>query len=58
MTLEFRVAYGTVMGESLWLEMELGGITQELPMEWADAGHWELEVEAEDGVDLRNTTTS
>ena len=53
MTLEFRVAYGTVMGESLWLEMELGGIGQELPMEWADAGHWELEVEAEDGVDLR-----
>ena len=49
MILKFRVAYGTVMGESLWLEVECGGMVREVAMEWADAGHWEAEVEAEEG---------
>ena len=40
----FRVAYRTVVGESLWLEMESGGVRCELPMSWADADHWEVEV--------------
>ena len=51
MTWIFRVAYGTVVGESLWLDMAMhdGGnvIGQVLPMKWRDAGHWELEISAE-----------
>lgn len=45
----FRVAYRTVVGESLWLEMESGGMRCELPMSWADADHWEVEVEVAPG---------
>lgn len=41
MKLVFRVAYRTVMGESLWLGMAGGQVA----MEWADEGHWEAEVE-------------
>ena len=51
MTWIFRVAYGTVVGESLWLEMAMhnGGnvMKQSLPMKWKDEGHWELRVDAE-----------
>ncbi len=51
MTWNFRVAYGTVVGESLWLEMSLdtgaGAIKQMVSMKWRDAGHWEVEVKAE-----------
>lgn len=51
MTWIFRVAYTTVVGESLWLEMALhaGGnvFKHSLPMKWKDGGHWELEVDAE-----------
>lgn len=50
MTLVFRVAYVTKVGESLWLEMALheGGkeFAQVLPMKWKDAEHWEVEVTA------------
>ena len=50
MTLVFRVAYATVMGESLWLEMTLREgaklFRQMLPMKWKDADHWELKVAA------------
>jgi 4-alpha-glucanotransferase len=46
----FRVAYRTVVGESLWLEMESGGVRCELPMSWADADHWEVEVEVAPGT--------
>lgn len=46
----FRVAYRTVDGESLWLEMESGGVRCELPMCWADADHWEVEVEVAPGT--------
>ncbi|QTN32225.1 4-alpha-glucanotransferase [Akkermansiaceae bacterium] len=42
MTLVFRVAYRTVVGESLWLEMDGG----QVPMRWLDEGHWEVEVES------------
>ena len=48
MKLGFRVAYGTVMGESLWLEIGSGGVVRSLPMEWAGDGYWEVEVEAEE----------
>lgn len=45
------MAYGTAVGESLWLEMAVhsGGnvMKHSLPMEWKDAGHWELEVDTE-----------
>ncbi len=51
MVLMFRVAYATVVGESLWLERmvhELGGTSRQVePMVWKDTGHWELEVNAE-----------
>jgi 4-alpha-glucanotransferase len=43
----FRVAYRTVVGESLWLELESGGGRREIPMKWADADHWELELEGD-----------
>jgi 4-alpha-glucanotransferase len=43
----FRVAYRTVEGESLWLEVESVGVRCELPMRWADADHWELEIEGD-----------
>ncbi len=49
MTLVFQVAYRTVVGESLWLEMDGG----QLPMRWADEGHWEVEVSLEAVADLR-----
>jgi len=45
----FRVAYGTVMGESLWLEMEMRSgaatVTRAFPMRWVDEEHWEVEVD-------------
>ncbi|MDP4847279.1 MAG: 4-alpha-glucanotransferase [Akkermansiaceae bacterium] len=48
---KFRVAYGTVIGESVWLEMALesegGSMRHVMPMHWADDGHWQAEVEAE-----------
>lgn len=44
----FRVAYRTVVGESLWLEIEYGGVKREVPMQWADEGHWEVNVECAD----------
>lgn len=51
MILKFRVAYGTVVGESIWLEIALesegGAMRQMIPMHWADDGHWEAEVETE-----------
>ena len=54
MTCVFRVAYRTVVGESLWLEMEVksGGaaVKQQLPMRWADRDHWEVEVEVAPGT--------
>lgn len=43
MTWVFRVAYRTVFGESLWLEIDGG----QVPMRWVDEGHWEVEVETE-----------
>ena len=46
----FRVAYRTVVGESLWLEVESGGVKREWPMRWADEGHWEVEVEHDGGA--------
>ncbi len=50
MNFVFRVAYATVIGESLWLEftMHQGAkvIRQTLPMKWADAKHWEVRLEA------------
>ncbi len=53
----FRVAYGTVAGESLWVEiaMRVGGsvLRQTLPMKWRDPWHWELEVDAEVTGDMR-----
>ena len=49
MTWVFRLAYGTVTGESLWLEMETrsGAAVerQTVPMRWVDEGHWEVEVD-------------
>lgn len=49
MTWVFRLAYGTVTGESLWLEMETryGAAVewQTVPMRWVDAGHWEVEID-------------
>ena len=57
MTWIFRVAYGTVVGESLWLEMAMengGEVTkQSLAMKWRDGGHWELEVDAEISGEVR-----
>lgn len=57
MTWIFRVAYGTVVGESIWLEIALesqsGAMCQTIPMRWADDGHWEAEVEAEVKGDAR-----
>lgn len=51
MTWKFRVAYGTVVGESIWLDIafqsESGSMRQLIPMRWVDDGHWETEVEAE-----------
>lgn len=51
MNLVFRVAYATVVGESLWLEMSLHQgekeFRQTLPMKWKDTQHWEVKVEAE-----------
>ncbi len=51
MTWTFRVAYGTVVGESLWLRIEaqIGGTVQtlELPMECRDEAHWEFTMEVE-----------
>jgi 4-alpha-glucanotransferase len=51
MVLEFRVAYATVVGESLWLEVVTHGsgepFRQLLPMSWRDAQHWEAKVDAE-----------
>lgn len=51
MTWKFRLAYATVVGESMWLEMSLaseaGTITQTLPMHWVDHDHWEIEVGVE-----------
>ncbi|MFM2197624.1 MAG: hypothetical protein RLZZ505_1056 [Verrucomicrobiota bacterium] len=46
----FRVAYRTVVGESLWLEVESGEGDRELPMRWADEGHWEVGVEHDGGA--------
>ncbi|MFD2255098.1 4-alpha-glucanotransferase [Luteolibacter algae] len=51
MNLVFRVAYRTVVGESLWLKMGLAGesglIKQTVPMKWKDAEHWEVQLEVE-----------
>lgn len=41
----FRVAYRTVWGESLWLEVETSGGVRELPMRWVDEWHWEVETD-------------
>ena len=38
------------MGELLWLEVESGGVKRELPMRWADEGHWEVELEHDGGA--------
>jgi 4-alpha-glucanotransferase len=50
MSLLFRVAYATVVGESLWLEtiMQDGDDAprQILPLHWKDSDHWELRIEA------------
>ncbi len=57
MVFVFRVAYGTVVGESLWLEMTLhgsgGSVRQEVPMKWLDDGHWQVEVDAEISGEVR-----
>ncbi len=50
MTGIFRVAYRTVLGESLWLEIESGGVKREVPMYWADSEHWEVEMECAPGT--------
>jgi hypothetical protein len=51
MNLVFQVAYATVVGESLWLEMAAGGRSEGgaeiLPMRWLDAGHWESRMDIE-----------
>jgi 4-alpha-glucanotransferase len=44
MNMIFRVAYRTVIGESLWLEMDCGEGRRELAMRWVDDGHWETEA--------------
>jgi 4-alpha-glucanotransferase len=50
MTWVFRLAYGTVTGESLCLEMEMRSgaavARQTVPMRWVDEGHWEVEVDS------------
>lgn len=42
----FRLAYSTVVGESLWLEQVVHGggdsVRRLLPMSWRDDGHWEV----------------
>ena len=50
MTCVFRVAYRTVWGESLWLEVESSGGMRELPMRWVDEGHWEVETDFAEGT--------
>lgn len=49
MNFVFRVAYATVVGESLWLEMTMQvgkkALRQVLPMKWKDARHWEVTVD-------------
>lgn len=56
MNFVFRVAYATVVGESLWLEISMRSGRQEsrqmLPMEWRDAGHWEVKIDAEKITEL------
>lgn len=51
MNLVFRVAYTTVVGESLWLEITVRDgekeVSKMLAMQWKDARHWEAELEAE-----------
>lgn len=55
MTWNFRVAYGTKLGESLWLQITTrqgeNPVAQELPMTWLDSGHWQLEVVQDFPVD-------
>ena len=46
----FRLAYRTVGGESLWLEIETSGVKREVPMRWADEEHWEVEWEHDGGA--------
>ena len=46
----FRLAYRTVGGESLWLEIETSGGKREVPMRWADEEHWEVEWEHDGGA--------
>ena len=50
MNFEFRVAYATLVGESLWLEIKMSAAKkvscQILPMKWKDAQHWEIKIEA------------
>jgi 4-alpha-glucanotransferase len=46
----FRLAYRTVVGESLWLEIESGEVSCVLPMRWADADHWEVEIDVAPGT--------
>lgn len=56
MELVFRVAYTTVVGESLWLEIILrageSADCRVLPMKWHDAQHWELRVDMENSERL------
>lgn len=46
MNFVFRVAYATVVGESLWLETNVGDDRKMIPMRWKDARHWEVELDA------------
>ncbi len=50
MNFEFRVAYATLVGESLWLEIKMSAgkkvSCQILPMKWKDAQHWEMKIES------------
>lgn len=51
MTCVFRVAFKTMVGESLWLEVETrsegAAAKRELPMRWVDERHWEVELNTE-----------
>lgn len=53
----FRVAYRTVIGESLWLQMKSrheGEIANRLlPMRWSDMNHWQIEIEDESSFEYR-----
>jgi len=45
MNLVFRVAYRTVFGEDLFLDLKRGEVVERVAMRWVDDGHWEVELE-------------